>query len=104
MFGCLRVLSLHKRLGEAEERIEKAEERIKASEEATLEMLKLHMRLDGKLTEMESHSRRDNLRIYGVAEESEKDSVNMLSFVNKLLHEGLQLSEEMSDLQGHTAQ
>ncbi|CAL1568734.1 unnamed protein product [Knipowitschia caucasica] len=90
---------LHNRLGEAEDRIGKAEERIQASEEATLEMLKLHVRLDEKLTEMGSHSRRDNLRIYGVAEESERDSVNMLSFVNKLLHEGLQLSEEMPDLQ-----
>lgn len=60
------VSGLNNRLGEAEDRIEKAEERIRASEDAALEMLKLHVRLEEKLTEMESRSRRDNLRIYGV--------------------------------------
>lgn len=93
------ISGLSNRLGEAEDRIEKAEERIQTSEDAALEKLKLHMRLDEKLTEMESHSRRDNLRIYGVAEETEKDSASMLSFVDKLLREGLQLSEEVPDLQ-----
>lgn len=93
------ISGLSNRLGEAEDRIEKAEDRIQTSEEAALEMLKLHMRLDEKLTEIESHSRRDNLSIYGVAEETEKDSASMLSFVDKLLREGLQLSEEVPDLQ-----
>lgn len=93
------ISGLNNRLGEAKDRIEKAEEQIQASEDAALEMLKLHVRLEEKLTEMESHSRRNNLRICGVPEETEKDPDNMLSFVDKLLREGLQLSEEVPDLQ-----
>lgn len=90
---------LTKRLDEAENRIENVEDRMQASEETAWEMLKLYERLDAKLTETESHNRRENLRIYGVPEEAEKGSVNMLSFVDKLLREGLQLPEDVTDLQ-----
>lgn len=88
-----------KRLDEAENRIKSVEERMQATEEAASEMLKLYMRLDEKLTDMESHSRRENLRIYVVLEEAERGSANMLSLVDKLLRDGLQLSEDVQDLQ-----
>lgn len=88
-----------KRLDEAESRIESVEERMQTTEEAASEMLKLYVRLDEKLTDMESRSRRENLRIYGVPEDAERDSANMLSFVDKLLRDGLQLSEDVQDLQ-----
>lgn len=68
-------------------------------EEAAVEMLKLHEKLEDKLTDLESRSRRDNIRIYGVCEGAEKDFTTMTSFIEKLLREGLQLSEEeMPDL------
>lgn len=86
-------------MDEAEDRIEKAEEQIRTVEELALEMLKLCERQDEKLTEMESRSRCENLRIYGVLEDAEKESVNMISFVDELLHECLQLPEEMQNLQ-----
>lgn len=50
-----------KRLEEAESRIKSAEERIQATENAASEMLKLYVRLDEKLTDIESRSRRENL-------------------------------------------
>lgn len=93
------LAGLTKRLDEAESRIENIEERMLASEEAASEMLTLYVKLDSKLTETESHNRRENLRIYGVPEGAEKDSSNMLSFVDKLLREGLQVPEDVADFQ-----
>lgn len=87
------ISKINTRLDEAENRIEQAEERIQTTEDVVTEMLKLHMKLEDKLTDLESRSRRDNIRIYGVCEGAEKDST-MASFVEKLLREGLQLSEE----------
>lgn len=37
-------------------------------------VLQLHSKLEDKLTELESCSRRENIRIYGVLEGSEKES------------------------------
>lgn len=87
------------RLDEAEERIEKTEERIQNTEEVMTEMLKLHVSLADKLMDLESRSRRENVRIYGVPEGMEKDSPTMASFVERLLREGLELAGEVPDLQ-----
>ncbi len=84
------------RLDEAEERIIKAEERIQNTEDILLEMLKLHSSLDAKITDQESRSRRENIRIYGVAEGSEKESPSMTSFVEKLFRENLNIPEDMT--------
>lgn len=92
------LAGLTKRLDETENRIEHVEERMQISEEAASEMLKLYVRLEAKLTETESHNRRENLRIYGVPEGAEKDSTSMLTFVENLLREGLHLTEEVGDL------
>lgn len=85
------ITKVNIRLDEAEGRIEKTEERIQNMEEIMTEMLKLHMKLEDKLTDLESRSRRENVRIYGVPEEAEKDSPTMVSFVEKLLRDGLKL-------------
>ncbi|CAL1598891.1 unnamed protein product [Knipowitschia caucasica] len=79
------------RLEEAEERIEKAEERILNVEEAMTELVQLNIKLEEKMVDMESRSRRENVRIYGVPESSEKDSPSMIAFVETLLREGLEL-------------
>ena len=62
-------------------------------------MLKLHTKLEDKLLDLESRSRRENIRIYGVPEGSEKESTMMVSFVENLLREGLELTHDMPDLQ-----
>ncbi|KAJ8353684.1 hypothetical protein SKAU_G00212510 [Synaphobranchus kaupii] len=55
------ILKANTRLDEAEGRIEKAEERIQNTEEVITEMLKLHVKLEDKLMDLESRSRRENI-------------------------------------------
>lgn len=87
---------------EAEGRIEKAEERIVNSEEVITAILKLHAKLEDKLLDLESRSRHENIRIYGVPEGSEKDST-MSSFVETLLRQGLEIKEDIPDLHNERA-
>lgn len=93
------ILKANTRLNEAEQRIEKAGERIQNTEEVMTEMLKLHVKLEDKLMDLESRSRRENVRIYGVQEGSEKEASTMVTFVENLLQEGLGLTEDVPDLQ-----
>lgn len=93
------IIKANTRLDEVEERIEKAEERIQNTEVVITAMLKLHTKQEDELLYLESRSRRDNIRIYGVLERAEKESTTMISFVENLLREGLELSEDVPDLQ-----
>ena len=93
------IIKANTRLDEAEGRIEKAEERIQNTEDVITAMLKLHTKQEDKLLDLESRSRRENIRIYGVPEGSEKESTTMVSFVENLLREGLELTHDMPDLQ-----
>lgn len=52
------------RISEVEERVEKNEERTLNTEEVLTGLLKLHVKLDEKLTDLDSRSRRENVRIY----------------------------------------
>lgn len=70
-------MKVNTRLDEAEGRIEKAEERIQNTEEVIAAMLKVYVKLEDKLLDLESRSRRENVRIYGVPEGSEKDSTTI---------------------------
>lgn len=79
------------RVAETEERIEAAETRIQTSEEAVTELLKFQIHLDAKLTDLEGRSRRDNIRIHGVKEGAEENASSMVSFVERLLRENLEL-------------
>ncbi|KAJ0059992.1 hypothetical protein NL108_017775 [Boleophthalmus pectinirostris] len=87
------IAKVNNRLEEAEERIEKAEERIQNTEDAMAGLVQLHMKLEDKLTDLESRTRRENIRIYGVPEESERDSPTVSDFVECLLREGLRLDD-----------
>lgn len=60
------ISKINIRLEEAEERTEKNEERIQNTEEVMAELVKLQTKLEDKLMDVESRSRRDNVRIYGV--------------------------------------
>lgn len=87
---------MNTRVDEVEEQIMKAEESIQNTEEILTEMLKLRAKLEAKITDQESRSRHENVRIYGVPEEAEKESMSMISFVEKLLCEKLDLLDDMS--------
>lgn len=50
-------------MNEAEEQTEKTEERIQNTEEVITAMIKLHTKLEDKLLDLESHSRRENIGI-----------------------------------------
>lgn len=92
------ILKVSNRMDEAEERIEKAEERIQNTEEATNEIIKLQIRLEDKLIDLESRTRRENIRIYGIPETAEQDFTTMIEFVQKLLRDGLGLSLAQEDI------
>lgn len=85
------ITKTNKRIEEAEERIDAAETRIQTTEEAVNELLKLQIHLDAKLTDLEGRTRRENIRIHGVKEGAEENSPSVVSFVERLLREHLEL-------------
>ena len=62
------IVKVNMRLEEAERRIGKAEERIQNTEKVITDRLKLHTKLEEKLLDLESHSRRENTGMDGVLE------------------------------------
>ncbi len=74
------ILRANTRLDEAEVRTEK----IQNKEVVMTEMLKL-VKLENKLIDLESRSRHENVRIYWVPEDVEKESPTMVTFVENLL-------------------
>ena len=62
-------------------------------------MLKLHTKLEDKFLDLESRSRCENIRIYGVPEGSEKESTTVISFVENQLCTSLELTNDMPNLQ-----
>lgn len=81
------------KLEEAEERIEKAEERLQNVEDIVSEMLKLHAQTEARLTDQESRSRRENIRLYGIPEGAERDSSSVIVFVEQLLRDNLDVGD-----------
>ncbi|KAJ4919448.1 hypothetical protein JOQ06_022222 [Pogonophryne albipinna] len=79
------------RIDEAEERIAEAEERLESVEGAVSELLKLQTHMEARLTDQEGRSRRENIRIHGVCEGAEENSPSVISFVETLLKENLEL-------------
>lgn len=61
-------------------------------------MLKLQEQLQSKLADQEGHARRENVRIYGVPEGAEDGPRVMISFVERLLKENLEIPDT-KDLQ-----
>lgn len=55
------------------------------------ELLKHQIQLDAKLVALESQSRRENIRIYGVQEELEQNAQSMAAYVEHLLRENLEI-------------
>lgn len=82
----------NKRVETVEERVVEAETRIQTQAEAITEMLKLHIEIDAKLTDLEGRSRRENIRIHGVKEGSSR---TMVDFVEELLRQKLELPDSV---------
>ncbi|KAM9358436.1 uncharacterized protein ABDE67_003935 [Symphorus nematophorus] len=79
---------------EAEERISDMETSSAVTKETLLSLLKEQRRLREKVTDLESRSRRNNIRVYGVPEDSEGDS--MIKFIENLMTTELGLPDGMS--------
>uniref|UniRef100_A0AAV2J4T9 L1 transposable element RRM domain-containing protein n=1 Tax=Knipowitschia caucasica TaxID=637954 RepID=A0AAV2J4T9_KNICA len=86
--------ALEIKLAEAEARIAEAEKLNAAMKDALTKVMKNQMIVQSKLTDIEGRSRRNNIRIYGVKEGSESDS--MLQFMDGLLKKTLSLPQDMN--------
>lgn len=82
------------RITEAESRIEELECWALEANNTLTASLKQQKALQAKLTDLESRSRRNNLRIYGVSEDAEGESVP--NFVQELLKSELHLPEDVN--------
>lgn len=87
------LAKVNSRMDAAETRILQSEERIQVAEDVLAEMLKLQSRLQDRLTDQESRSRRENVRIYGVVEGAEVGTDSVSTFVEKLLRENLEIPQ-----------
>ncbi|KAF0029347.1 hypothetical protein F2P81_018452 [Scophthalmus maximus] len=83
----------NERLDEAEGRIEEAETLLQAMGRLMKKLMQPQANTEAKLDDQEGRARRDNLRIYGIPEKDEGD--NMCGFLEKLLRETLDISEDM---------
>lgn len=82
------------KINEAESRIEKLELWAQEANNALIISLREQKALQDKLTDLESRSRRNNLRIYGVTEGEEGESV--AKFIQDLLRRELHLPEDFN--------
>ena len=82
------------RLNEAETRLEKLESWALEANNALITSLKEQKTLQDKLTDLESRSRRNNLRIYGVPEGEEGEST--AKFLQDMLRRELQLPDDLN--------
>lgn len=81
-------------IAEVEERISEVEASGSVTRNTLLCLLKEQHKLRLKVTDLESRSRRNNIRMYGVPEDTEGES--MIQFVESLLTKELPLPEGMS--------
>lgn len=85
-----------KRLGEAEQRIGEVETFGVEVQEVLTQMQKTQQELKSKITELEGHSRRNNIRIYGIKEGAEGTS--MARFVENFIKTELGESTGLNEL------
>ena len=85
------INKMNKRVEEAEERIDAAETRIQSTEDVLSQLVKLQVQMEAKLTDLEGHSRCDNIRLHRVKEGAEDNMATMIFFVEDLLMKGLEL-------------
>jgi len=79
------------RMTEAQARVAELEEWQTEAKEIMIEMANQTHQIGGKMVDLEGRSRRNNVRIFGVPEETEGDSVT--KYVEQLLNTELELQE-----------
>ena len=89
-----RIQANETRLNEAEARINETESANMAMKEALIKSMERQKTMQEKLTDIEGRSRRNNIRIYGVPEGKEGNSVP--DFVEQLLKSELALTADNS--------
>lgn len=89
-----RIQANETRLSEAETRISEIESVNTAMKEALVKSMERQKTMQEKLTDMEGRSRRNNIRVYGVPEGKEGDSVP--DFMDQLLKSELALTADMN--------
>jgi len=83
------INNVNQKITEAEGRIGKVEDRVQNVEQVMNKMIKVMCHQENKLLDYEGRSRRENLKIYNVPEETEGPS--MVEFVEKLLRDTLEI-------------
>lgn len=90
-----------KDIGLVEERVGETEEWNTEAQDIVAVLLEQQTRLQEKLTDLEGRSRRNNIRIWGVKEGLEGDSVT--KYIDGLIHEKLGLTDELQIQRAHRA-
>lgn len=89
------IQTVSDRVGEAESRIEQVEGWAEEATAALCSCLDQQRALQSKLTDLESRSRRNNIRIFGVAEGEEGEN-SVPEFIESLLRSKLPIPEELN--------
>uniref|UniRef100_W5N444 L1 transposable element RRM domain-containing protein n=1 Tax=Lepisosteus oculatus TaxID=7918 RepID=W5N444_LEPOC len=89
----LELSNVNKRLDKAEGRTEEVETRVLRTETVIKKLLQRQVTLETKLTDQEGRLRRENIRIYGIPEESE--GCCMVTFLENLRRGELDLPKDM---------
>lgn len=79
------------RLCEVETRVANHEDKLQNSDDLLAEMITMQEKLQNKLLSLDSYSRRETLRLYGVPEGVETGATSMIQFVEKMLRENLNI-------------
>lgn len=79
------------RIDDIEKRVVGTEERTQNLEEATLELVELQRQVETRMTDLEGRERRGNVHIHGVKEGAEGNAQSMITFVENLFREKLDL-------------
>lgn len=74
-----------------EDRILDTEKRVQLMENFVGNLLQLQSKLQAQITDQEGRSRRNNIRIYNVAENKEKSAQTVIDFLENPLREKLKL-------------
>ena len=88
-------------IAEAEQRISDVETSGTVTKEVILKLLKQQRKLQEKVTDLSSRSRRNNIRIFSVAEDSEAHSESMIKFVENLITTQLAINVPLQIQRAH---
>lgn len=90
-----RMDSLEQRLSTTESRVSDTEDRGMRLERALAYLLNKDAKITARQEDMENRLRRNNIRVYGIPEDEEKD-VDMIQFVTELFRTSLKLQEDLN--------